>query len=320
MKVSVVIPVYNVERYLVRCLDSVVAAARQFVSSAGNHAVEVVCVDDGSTDNSPARLADYVARQPRQESLTFQILTKPNGGLGSARNAGMDAMTGDWVMFVDSDDYIPGDAISAFAAAAVETGLPLVVSAAFLKDCGRGVSPRSAGGRRDWRIRSASWIAGRKVQYTAWNKFYRADFVRTRRFSEEVRAFEDYPWTTQCLCDVGEIAVVKRPLYVYCINPTANSIIHSPYTDGKLRDSFAGVRAILEHAKGKPSWPFALRQAGDGLSSTIGKIFKTHDSELTRKLLVGCDGLLRTYPGLKRGISPKASIRLWLLRKSAGMR
>ena len=314
MKVSVVIPVYNVERYLVRCLDSVVAAARQFAASGAGRTVEVICVDDGSTDNSPALLADYIARQSESEALAFQVVTKPNGGLGSARNAGMARMTGDYVMFVDSDDYIPCEAISTFVSVAVETGLPLVVSASFLKDCGSGVSASPDAGTGAWRIRPASWIAGRKVQYCAWNKFYRADFVRTRRFSEEVRAFEDYPWTTQCFCDAGRIAVVERPLYVYCINPNASSIVHSPYSDGKLHDSIVVVRAVLDYAKGKPSWPFALRQAGDGLSSTIGKIYKTRNPDLTRKLVANCNDLLNAYPELKRYTSLKAKIRLWLLR------
>ncbi len=315
MKVSVVVPVYNVERYLVRCLDSVVAAARQFAASGSGRTVEAICVDDGSTDNSPAILADYIARHSQTEALTFQVVTKPNGGLGSARNAGMERMTGDYVMFVDSDDYIPPEAISTFVSAAVETGLPLVVSASFLKDCGSGVSACPDTGTGAWRVRPASWMSGRKIQYCAWNKFYRADFVRTRRFSEEVRAFEDYPWTTQCLCDAGQIAVVERPLYVYCINPKASSIVHSPYTDGKLHDSIAVVRAVLDYAKGKPSWPFALRQAGDGHSSTIGKVFKARNPDLARKLIADCDDLKFTYPELERVISLKAKFRLWLLRK-----
>ena len=314
MKVSVVIPVYNVERYLVRCLDSVVAAARQFAASGAGRTVEVICVDDGSTDNSPALLADYIARQSESEALAFQVVTKPNGGLGSARNAGMERMTGDYVMFVDSDDYIPCETISTFVSAAAETGLPIVVSASFLKDCGSGISDPPDAGKGTWRIHPAAWIAGRKVQYSACNKLYRADFVRTRRFSEEVRAFEDYPWTTQCFCDAGQIAVVERPLYVYCINPQASSIVHSPYSDGKLHDSIAVVRAVLDYAKGKPSWPFALHQAGDGLSSTIGKVFKARNPDLSRKLIVNCNDLLNIYPELKRFVSLKAKIRLWLLR------
>ena len=317
MKVSVIIPVYNVERFLVRCLDSVVAAARQFVETGDDHAVEIICVDDGSTDRSPSLLTDYVARQTESPRLSFQIVTKPNGGLGSARNVGMDRMSGDYVMFVDSDDYIPFYAISTFAAVAMESNAPLVVSTSFLKDRGRGVLIPAAPRKYIWKSHPSRWIAGKKVQYSAWNKFYRADLVQARRFSEEVRAFEDYPFTTQCFCDIPTIAVVEHPLYVYCINPKASSIIHSPYTDRKLHDSIIGIQAILNHTKGEPAWSFALRQAGDGLSSTIGKIFKTRNVDLAKSLIRSCDDLLRTYPELKGCLSLKASLRLWLLRKKA---
>lgn len=96
--VSIVIPVYNVEKYLGECLDSVL---RQTLK-----AIEVVCVDDGSTDGSPRILADYAAKDPR-----IRVVTQQNAGLSAARNAGMDAATGEYVCFIDSDDWIADDAM-----------------------------------------------------------------------------------------------------------------------------------------------------------------------------------------------------------------
>ena len=97
-KVSVVIPVYNVEKYLGECLDSVL---RQTFKD-----LEIICVDDGSTDSSPKILADYAAKDSR-----IKIITQPNGGLSAARNAGMDAASGKYIYFLDSDDYITDDAM-----------------------------------------------------------------------------------------------------------------------------------------------------------------------------------------------------------------
>ena len=91
--VSIVVPVYNVEKYLRECLDSVV---RQTLED-----IEVVCVDDGSTDGSAAILAEYAAKDRR-----IRVLSQPNGGLGAARNAGMDAASGKYVYFLDSDDWL----------------------------------------------------------------------------------------------------------------------------------------------------------------------------------------------------------------------
>src|SRR4051794_19382989 len=96
-RVSVVVPIYNVERYLEACLDSI--AGQTFRD------LEVVMVDDGSTDSSPSIAESYVARDGR-----FQLLRQPNGGLGNARNTGTDAATGEFLAFVDSDDVLALDA------------------------------------------------------------------------------------------------------------------------------------------------------------------------------------------------------------------
>ncbi len=87
-----IIPVYNVEKYLAKCLDSVLVG-NQFTG-------QVICVNDGSTDGSAAILDEYVKKYPNVE-----IITQPNAGLSAARNAGIKAATGEYVCFLDSDDY-----------------------------------------------------------------------------------------------------------------------------------------------------------------------------------------------------------------------
>ena len=96
--ISVVIPVYNVEKYLRTCLDSV---CRQTFSD-----FEAVCVDDGSTDGSPEILREYERRDTR-----FRVITQRNGGLSFARNTGMDAARGKYIYFLDSDDWLRPDAL-----------------------------------------------------------------------------------------------------------------------------------------------------------------------------------------------------------------
>ena len=91
--VSVLIPVYNVEKYLERCLDSIL---KQTLTK-----IEIICVNDGSTDNSLSILKEYQKKDSR-----IIIVNKENGGLPSARNAGLDRAEGKYVGFVDSDDYI----------------------------------------------------------------------------------------------------------------------------------------------------------------------------------------------------------------------
>ncbi len=294
--ISVVIPVYNVERYLARCLDSVLAAAE-------GHDVEVICVNDGSTDSSAAVLARYADR--------VKVVEKANGGLGSARNAGLDAMTGDYVMFVDSDDWIPQDAIGVFSSVACESGAALVVSTSFCKNKGPDACPRS----HAWKTRPSPWIAGKKVQYSSCNKLYRADLFRTRRYPATI--YEDFPVTTDILCEVGEFAAVEAPCYVYCTNGGASSLVRSPFTERKVKDSLAVVKMALETSRRQTDLRlrrFALRQAGDGHSSTIGQARKSGDRTVRDAFLRGHDELVAEYPELVSALSLRARARLWSMR------
>ena len=95
-KVSVLVPVYNVEKYLTQCLDSIIGQTLKDI--------EIICVNDGSTDSSLEILKEYENKDRR-----IKIVDKKNGGLPSARNAGLDAATGEYVSFIDSDDYIQPD-------------------------------------------------------------------------------------------------------------------------------------------------------------------------------------------------------------------
>lgn len=96
-KISVIVPVYNVERYLPQCLQSCMDQTLDDV--------EIICVDDGSTDRSGEIAEEYAARDSR-----IQVIHKKNGGLSSARNAGLAVASGEWLMFLDSDDFLQPNA------------------------------------------------------------------------------------------------------------------------------------------------------------------------------------------------------------------
>ena len=104
MTFTVIIPVYNVEAYLRDCLDSVIA------QTFGDW--EAVCVDDGSTDRSAEILAEYAVKEPR-----FKVVSQPNGGLSAARNTGLSAAQGEYVLFLDSDDWLEPNAMETIAQA-----------------------------------------------------------------------------------------------------------------------------------------------------------------------------------------------------------
>ena len=105
MKISVIIPFYNLEKYVTECLDSVVFQFDK-LDAALHSSIEIICIDDGSKDSTGQLLDKYAASQEARDSknLTLRIIHQPNGGEGAARNAGLAAATGDWVTFLDGDD------------------------------------------------------------------------------------------------------------------------------------------------------------------------------------------------------------------------
>lgn len=114
-KVSIIVPVYNTERYLARCISSLQAQTLQDI--------EILLIDDGSKEECAA-LCDQFA----QEDTRIKVLHKQNGGLGFARNSGLDLATGEYVGFVDSDDYIEPAMYQDLYAAAMDHDADLVVS------------------------------------------------------------------------------------------------------------------------------------------------------------------------------------------------
>ena len=100
-KISVIVPVYNTEKFLQRCIDSVLAQTYQDF--------ELLLIDDGSKDSSDTICDEYAAQDTR-----VKVFHKENGGVSSARNVGLDNARGEWITFVDSDDYIEENYLQTF--------------------------------------------------------------------------------------------------------------------------------------------------------------------------------------------------------------
>ena len=105
IRLSVIIPVYNVESYVAKCLDSLIPPAVEALSHGDAPDYEIIAVNDGSTDSSPVIVQDYVNRYPQ----FIRLITTENMGQGHARNVGIDEAQGEYLYFIDSDDYLaPG--------------------------------------------------------------------------------------------------------------------------------------------------------------------------------------------------------------------
>ena len=119
MELTIIIPVYNVENHLSRCLDSI------FVGNNIDGDFEVIAVDDGSTDNSYGILQEYVSRYKQ-----LKIYHQENQGSSVARNKALDVATGKYIMFVDSDDFVEKDSINTILQEAIKTDVDILFFAA----------------------------------------------------------------------------------------------------------------------------------------------------------------------------------------------
>ena len=112
--ISIIVPVYNTEKYLRRCIDSVLAQTYQDF--------ELLLIDDGSKDSSGAICDEYAAQDAR-----VRVFHKENGGVSSARNVGLDNARGEWITFVDADDWIESDMLELLLRKGEETGADIVM-------------------------------------------------------------------------------------------------------------------------------------------------------------------------------------------------
>lgn len=214
--VSVLIPVYNTEAYLRRCLDSVTGQTLRDL--------EIICVDDGSTDGSAEILKEY-----RENDSRIRVITKPNGGLPSARNAGLCAAGGRYVGFVDSDDYIEADMFRILYEEAERKGSEVVVCGAVPESAQDGEAAECP----EWLTRALSPRKGYYKRWKAslvfgengtcpflWRTLIRRELIERGRFrlDERVLLGEDTAFLCKVYPQARGIAVLPDRLYHYCTN------------------------------------------------------------------------------------------------------
>lgn len=204
--VSIIIPVYNVTDYVVECLESV--AAQNY------YAIEVLVVDDCGTDDSMTKVRRFVSNY--NGSISFRLLRhSQNRGLSAARNTGIEEAIGDYILFLDSDDYILPDSIRILVDAFKDNGNPDWVQGDILSNSGL-VSDPLKGGEVS---REHLALKYRGMYKTAWNKMYRTAFLRDNqlRFIEGL-LHEDMVWYFQLLCCTKKAVETCIPTYFYRVN------------------------------------------------------------------------------------------------------
>lgn len=220
--VSVIVPVYNAEKYLEECIDSILKQTLQNI--------EIILVDDGSTDTSPAICDAYLDKDNR-----IKVLHKENGGLSSARNAGLDAAIGDYFAFVDSDDIVDENMYKEMLQIAHMQHVPLVICSGYYfsdthKDDMAPVSDDIEMLTSHEMISDKLWSDdSNTLLFTlAWNKLFRRDFFEDIRFQDKILLHEDEEFSTRLYLPLYKLCIIRHSLYGYRKNE--NSLTYRAFS------------------------------------------------------------------------------------------
>lgn len=203
MLLSVIIPVYNVEMYINKCLDSLI---KQITSD-----VEVICIDDGSTDNS-GKICDEYARY----KVNIHVFHKANGGVGSARNLGLKMAKGQYVAWVDPDDYVHPDWFRKLKEVLVRDSPDLILFDYYTDYYGEKAEIHSG---LKGKVTKESVIfalsSDKRLKSGMWLKVTSTGILRKSKFDENAIIFEDYGMTTNIALLANNIVAIPDCLYYY---------------------------------------------------------------------------------------------------------
>lgn len=217
-KVSIIVPVYNVEKYLDRCMQTLLNQTLEDI--------EIILVDDGSPDNCPKLCDEYAWQDPR-----VKVIHKKNGGLGYARNSGLDVATGEYVAFVDSDDYTSVEAYETLFKVAKGTDADIAYAGFNYQNADGTVDKcfmldRCFAGKKEMTGFLSSMIYDSKpkeqtIWMSVWNGLYRRRLLEENniRFeSEREYLSEDILFHAQFIPLCDKIVCIPQTFYHYCYN------------------------------------------------------------------------------------------------------
>ncbi len=258
-QISVIVPVYKVEAFLCRCVDSILVQNADF---------ELILVDDGSPDGCGAICDDYAARDSR-----VQVIHQKNGGLSAARNAGIDWVFANsdsqWLAFVDSDDWVHPDYLETLWKAAQETGCKLS-ACGFFRTAGEAF-PVGEGEPLSVLLAGEYYCGSAHGGLTAvaWNKLYHRSLFESLRYPVG-KLHEDEFTTYRAVYQAGSVAVTERPLYAYYQNP--NGIMGAKWNPRRMH--------VLEAFAQQMAWAQEAGEAALGRKAALQNVYAIHDQLL----------------------------------------
>lgn len=238
--ISIVIPVYNVEKYIQRCLDSVIS------QETNNYTIECVLVDDCTPDNSMKIVHDIIDNY--KGNITFSTVRhEQNKGLSEARNTGMKHAHGEYILFLDSDDYLMPNSIEYMLNTSknyppADIIMGNVYEHKYKKKQYDYKEPRLISGGYEVR----KWLLTHEFAVSSWNRIFNRMFLINNNFYFEPGILhEDIPWSYKMYTKIQSVLLLPEVTYSYWYNP--NSISSSSHaTDKTVRSYVRGCEIMLE--------------------------------------------------------------------------
>ncbi|MDD5457683.1 MAG: glycosyltransferase [Candidatus Margulisbacteria bacterium] len=203
--ISVIVPVYNVEKYLARCIESI------RVQTYSN--TEIILVDDGSSDKCPEICDGYAMADER-----IKVIHKMNGGTSSARNAGLDIMNGEFVSFVDSDDFLHPDCLEILYEMCIN-GQCEIAQCAYVKGMSDNFNGILVKGKNDV-YNKVDALISRRVRAGVCGRLYKSGLFNNERFPCG-KTYEDEAMTYRIVYKASRIAITGKKLYYYFQTPVS---------------------------------------------------------------------------------------------------
>lgn len=215
IKFSIIVAVYNIEKYIEQCIESII---NQTYS-----AIEVILVNDGSTDNSL-----HILQEWQQKDRRIKIVNKKNGGLSSARNEGLKEATGDYVAYIDGDDWISLDMFERLSQKIYKFKQPEIVTYSYIEYYSEDIQYiKSYNINDDELYQGNQFFEKSKFKVQAWSKIYKMSFLNKINLKFlEGRVHEDISYTIPLILCADKVINIDEPLYYYRQNRFGSIMAH----------------------------------------------------------------------------------------------
>lgn len=233
--ISVIVPVYNVEEYLSRCIESIL--------NQNYRDLELILVDDGSTDNSVELANHYIKKDSR-----VKLFRQSNQGSSIARNTGLSYAQGEYISFVDSDDWILPQMLGTMLNIAIENNLEVVECESVRSTDYKKLDTLKPQSNTRHRIETKEESLARVIKnqnFAVWRRIYHKSIIENLKFIPH-KIHQDVFFTIDILKKIKQQGYIKTPLYIYNVENT--SIIRSPYNQKKL-DAIDAVFYVINQTE-----------------------------------------------------------------------